>query len=186
MIFYAINRRVFMRYLDFQDVGGSVILHMFGCYFGLAASFVLGVPPEDQIDKFEKASRHTDIFSMLGTLMLFVLWPAFNATKAPMNSMMQDRVILNTIISLCAGGMWSFVMTKALNIRRKFSPKDVQHATLAAGVTLGVNCSYMLHPWGAAVIGIIAATVSTYGYNIIHQKIASGVHDTCGVNNLHG
>jgi len=185
-IFYAINRQLIMHDIAFQDAGGTVVIHMFGCYFALAASFILGVPPKEQIEKFEKASRHSDVFSLLGTLFLWILWPAFNAMKTPMNSEMQERTILNTIVCMTTGCLWTYVMTKALNRRRKFSPKDVQHATLAAGVMLGISATYMIKPEGAAAIGMIAATISVFGYNIVHQKIAPGVHDTCGVHNLHG
>merc|ERR1712242_511879 len=41
---------------------------------------------------------------------------------------------------------------------------------------------------GALVVGIAAGLLSVVGYTVIQPKLqqAIGLHDTCGVNNLHG
>jgi hypothetical protein len=36
---YAFNETIMLKLLFIEDVGNSVIVHMFGAYFGLAASF---------------------------------------------------------------------------------------------------------------------------------------------------
>ena len=45
-----------------------------------------------------------------------------------------------------------------------------------------------LQPAGAVTAGSLAGVVSTLGYKILGGKLFQrlGVHDTCGVNNLHG
>lgn len=190
-IAYSFNKVYIIGGLDVQDIGGTIQIHMFGAYFGLAASYVLGAPQCEE-DKgineaiAEKASRNSDIFSLIGTIFLWIFWPAFNGAGAPMGSMMQQRVLLNTIISLTTCCTWSFVMSRLYH-NQKFGPVDIQNATLAGGVMVGVVANYKLYPAGAACIGIIAATVSVYGYNHIMEKYTSTfLHDTCGINNLHG
>ena len=44
-----------------------------------------------------------------------------------------------------------------------------------------------MNPIDPLIIGLVAGVVSTYGFNVIQPILESyGVHDTCGVNNLHG
>ena len=47
------------------DVGGSMFVHTFGAYFGLALSRVLHIGDIDESDK-EGSAYHSDIFSMIG------------------------------------------------------------------------------------------------------------------------
>ena len=65
IIFYAANEALNSILLKSTDIGGSMIIHTFGAYFGLAASTVL----------FRKKARdhsrnssvyHADLFSMIG------------------------------------------------------------------------------------------------------------------------
>lgn len=39
MIFYGLNRAVILGILKAVDLGGSMTIHMFGAYFGLACTF---------------------------------------------------------------------------------------------------------------------------------------------------
>ena len=39
MIFYALNEAIILKYLQAVDIGGSMTIHTFGAYFGLAATF---------------------------------------------------------------------------------------------------------------------------------------------------
>merc|ERR1712223_1003672 len=66
--------------------------------------------------------------------------------------------------------------------------EHIQNATLAGGVAMGTASDMNVEPFGALTIGFLAGVLSTVGYAYIkpflQDKIA--LHDTCGVNNLHG
>lgn len=83
------------------DVGGSITVHAFGAYFGLAVSFMLR-PSSDQNNagKLEGPSYTSDIFAMVGTLFLWIFWPSFNS--ALLDGADQERAILNTYLALAA------------------------------------------------------------------------------------
>lgn len=83
------------------DVGGSITVHAFGAYFGLAVSLMLR-PSKDQNEagKYEGANYTSDILAMIGTLFLWIYWPSFNSVLA--NGTGQERAILNTYLSLTA------------------------------------------------------------------------------------
>lgn len=59
-IFYVFNK-VFLvlGYIDAEDVGGSMTIHMFGAYFGLAASYALG--------KFNRSDGFVPAFILMTT-----------------------------------------------------------------------------------------------------------------------
>merc|ERR1711871_1317839 len=47
IIFFSLNENINVKYFKTADVGGSVTVHMFGAYFGLACSMVLSPTVED-------------------------------------------------------------------------------------------------------------------------------------------
>ena len=58
--------------LQAVDVGGSMFVHIFGAFFGIACSFVLYTPAiEDQAHK-EAATYDQDLFSMVGECLYHV------------------------------------------------------------------------------------------------------------------
>lgn len=83
------------------DAGGSIVVHAFGAYFGLAVSLAMR-PARDANEpgKAEGASYTSDVFAMVGTLFLWVFWPSFNS--ALLDGPEQQRAILNTYLALAA------------------------------------------------------------------------------------
>ena len=90
-----------MTYLQICDVGGSITVHAFGAYFGLACSLLLRHPKDkNEAGKYEGANYTSDLFAMIGTLFLWVYWPSFNSVLADGTG--QERAIVNTYLSLAA------------------------------------------------------------------------------------
>ena len=184
--FYAVNKVMLcLGVVEFVDAGGTINIHMFGAYFGLAVAWVLGKPTADA----EAEGGHvSDLFSLIGTLFLWVYWPSFNAAVTEADSAQQQRGIVNTIIALCAGTVAAFLWSSILSSTSKFRPVDIQNCTLAAGVGMGAVCDLTLNASDSMLIGFAAGTISTFGYNRIQHWIEHNlsIHDTCGVHNLHG
>jgi len=186
VFFYALNKMLIEVVYGVVDLGGSMVIHAFGAYFGLACALVIGRPNQRTSDLCG-ANRMSDLFAMIGTIFLWMLWPSFNAVLAPEGAI-QHRAIVNTILSLCAACMVSFGLSILFRKEHKLSMVDVQNATLAGGVAMGSSASMAVYPGGAIGIGCIAGLLSCFGYNYIQPLLEKKIklHDTCGVNNLHG
>lgn len=58
---------------------------------------------------------------------------------------------------------------------------------MAGGVAVGTIADMMIQPYGAMIIGSVAGAISTIGFQYLTPALKSlKLHDTCGVNNLHG
>lgn len=64
------------------DIGGSITIHAFGAYYGLAAALVLAPPASGGAHPKNGASYTSDVFAMVGTLFLWIFWPSFNGALA--------------------------------------------------------------------------------------------------------
>eukprot|EP00919_Chromeraceae_sp_WS-2016_P037891 GHVR01090484.1.p1 GENE.GHVR01090484.1~~GHVR01090484.1.p1 ORF type:complete len:233 (+),score=5.35 GHVR01090484.1:31-729(+) len=81
IIGYSFNEALVYDVLKVYDAGGSMAIHSFGAYFGLAVSFVIGklVRPTHT----PEANVNSNTFAMIGTLFLWLFWPSFNAGFFP-------------------------------------------------------------------------------------------------------
>jgi len=189
IIFYSLNILTTQLKNGTVDMGGSIVIHTFGAFFGLAASFFLSppVPPGADLHK-HKTSRYTsDLFAMIGTIFLWILWPSFNAALAYNGS--QPRVVINTLLSLIASCTSGFTASRLLRPHgKRFDMIDIQNATLAGGVAVGSSSDLVIGPGGALLIGLTAGTLSTVGFNYIGPWVERKlkIQDTCGILNLHG
>lgn len=171
--------------LQTNDVGGSMIVHAFGAYFGLSLAKVMH--RQSAVDHDNHAPvYHSDLFSMIGTLFLWIFWPSFNSVVAfPADA--QTRAVVNTFLSLSACCLVTLLVT-ALTNKGKLVMEYVQNATLAGGVAIGTSANLMLSPFGALLVGSLAAVLSAFGIRFVTPFLTNQlrIHDTCGVNNLHG
>jgi len=182
--FYALNEAISFK-LDIADVGGSMVIHTFGAFFGLAASRVL-TPAKARGPSDNAAVYHSDLFSMIGTVFLWIFWPSFNAAFTDGDA--QTRAIVNTLLSLTASTVVAFLMSYWIRGHNKLFMVDIQNATLAGGVSMGAAANMVLEPATALAIGIVAGCVSVFGFAVLQARLERmiGLHDTCGVLNLHG
>jgi len=168
-----------------HDVGGGMVIHTFGAYFGLAATFFVSKKAAVEASQYEKSVYSSDLFSLAGTIFLWVLWPSFQSAVAGPESR-QFLAMTNTFFSLCSSTIAFAAISRVLN-KHKFDVVHLQNATLAGGVAMGVAGDMDMGMHGAMVAGFAAGALSCVGYTIIMPNLVKlGIHDTCGVNNLHG
>jgi ammonium transporter Rh len=197
LFFFALNETIVAYWFRAVDMGGSMVVHTFGAYFGLAVSRTIsstkftipendGEEPKEIVHKKEKSSKQSDMFAMIATLFLWMFWPSFNGALAPADQ--QQRVAINTFFALSGCCVAAFFTDVLLRPGRKFDMVSIQNATLAGGVAVGSSSDLVIQPWGAVLIGVIAGIVSVVGYTKLQPCLSRcmGLHDTCGVNNLHG
>lgn len=76
--FYSINKvMVVLGSLKAEDVGGTLTIHLFGAYFGVALCKALG-PQELTTASNADARRFSDLMSFIGTTILWVFWPRYD------------------------------------------------------------------------------------------------------------
>eukprot|EP00878_Enallax_costatus_P018177 GHUV01019125.1.p1 GENE.GHUV01019125.1~~GHUV01019125.1.p1 ORF type:complete len:332 (+),score=73.11 GHUV01019125.1:241-1236(+) len=153
--FYALNQHICFKTLAALDMGGSITIHAFGAYYGLAASMILsngrqafGAYTSSNIKN--SATYISNIFSMIGTLFLWMYWPSFNGALASIAEHAEGELdaattllvpqqyycIVNTLFSLLGSCVSTFMMSAWLN-DGKFDMMHVQNATLAGGWVVG-------------------------------------------------
>ena len=87
MLIYTVNETIIYDIWQVDDIGGSMTIHVFGAYFGVACA--LFYQPKAAIaDKkgIGVGNYLSDLVSMIGTLFLFCYWPSFNAATAVLPS----------------------------------------------------------------------------------------------------
>jgi ammonium transporter Rh len=178
---YCANKVYVLKQYDttplIADCGGTIIIHVFGAYFGLCACKVLGPPAKDTLN----ASSYTsDIFSLVGTVFLWLFWPSFVSGALP-SGPGQTTALINTVLALLSSTVVTFALTPMLE-SGKLTTVPVQNATLAGGVSIGATAN-LVGPFEAMVIGLVAGALSTWGF--IKSPFFGDV-DTCGISNLHG
>merc|ERR1719320_1091464 len=85
ILFYVLNEQIGVVKSQAVDMGGSMYVHSFGAYFGLAVSAVMGAPKGDskKAEKLNSAVYQSDLLAMVGTIFLFMFWPSFNGVLCP-------------------------------------------------------------------------------------------------------
>ncbi|MDE2366771.1 MAG: ammonium transporter [Betaproteobacteria bacterium] len=166
----------------FQDSAGSIIIHAFGAYFGLALSLALTTP--QQRSQPIESDPTSDRFSMVGSMVLWLFWPSFATAIVPFEEMPQT--VVNTVLALCGATLSTYFLSTWFH-KGKTSIVDMANAALAGGVAIGSTCN-IVSPAGAFGIGLLAGALSVVGYVFIQPALEARfkIVDTCGVHNLHG
>jgi ammonium transporter Rh len=186
-VFYATNKILLYSVLGTEDVGGGMTIHMFGAYFGLAASYAMGGPKDLGSSQTCLPDKVADVLALIGTAVLWIFWPSFVGATETGNLVTEQRCIVNTVIALVASTTMTFYLSHTLN-HGKFDPVHIANSTLAGGVGIGAVARLNIGPGWAMITGMLAGNASVYGYMFSSPYLQSkfGIFDTCGVNNLHG
>lgn len=166
----------------FQDTAGSVVIHAFGAYFGLAMSIVLTTAY--QRSRIIESDHTSDRFAMIGSMVLWLFWPSFATALVPLENMPQT--VANTLLALSGATIATYFLSYKLN-GGKASMVEMANAALAGGVGIGSVCD-VVSPAGAFGIGLLAGAISVLGFVFLQSAMESKIRllDTCGVHNLHG
>jgi len=186
-LFYTLNKILLVFGLfQAEDVGGTITIHMFGAFFGLAASKALG-PQDKESASNNTASRVSDVFALVGTTLLWVYWPSFVGATETGNKTNEMHCLVNTIMALLGSTGGAFYLSQRLN-GGKFDAVHIQNSTLAGGVAIGATARLAMGPGVALLVGLVAGLLSVLGYfySSPYLEMSYGIYDTCGVANLHG
>lgn len=108
-----LNEYAVLNILDVGDVGGSIVVHLFGAIFGIVVARIVYKPPHTH-SEHQGSIYHSDIFSVVGTVFLWVFWPSFNSIFA-VTSAEQQRAVLNTFFALIASTLTTFLFSQMLH-----------------------------------------------------------------------
>jgi ammonium transporter Rh len=184
VIGYCFNEVFVSDTIGALDVGGSMLIHSFGAYFGLTVSWILS----NKITPVTRATANYNsfIFGLIGTLFLWMFWPSFNFGAGAENFYDQNQIVINTLFSLTGSCLSTFAVSALFG--HGFVMDDILNATLAGGVAIGASSGVLYQPSAAIAIGFVAGVISTLGFHYLTPKLETliGLYDTCGINNLHG
>uniref|UniRef100_A0A8C4R1I9 Rh family, B glycoprotein (gene/pseudogene) n=1 Tax=Eptatretus burgeri TaxID=7764 RepID=A0A8C4R1I9_EPTBU len=175
-----------MAFFQVIDAGGSMTIHCFGGFYGLAVSRVLYRPGLKKSHPKASSVYHSDIFAMIGTLFLWMYWPSFNSAISE-RGVNQTRAIINTYYTLASCTVTTCILSSLVDERGRINMVHLQNSTLAGAVAVGTAAEMMLTPYGSIIVGLILGTLSTLGYKFITPALEKYLHvqDTCGIHNLH-
>lgn len=184
---FSLTEWAVLKYIRINDAGGTILIHLFACYFGLGVTFVLYRPRLNTGHPKETTSYHSDILSVMGTLFLWVFWPSFNSALT-FKGDDQHRAILHTFIGLSSSTITAFALSAVFHKRGKLKMADIQNVTLAGGVTVGASVDMMITPVAAYALGVMGCTACFLGYKYLTPFLAQRmrIQDQCGIHNLHG
>ena len=181
---YCLNEVVILDLIQARDIGGSMVIHTFGACFGLAVAYHFNYPHSKPNNKNLAASQASFTTSLIGTIVLWALWPSFNSAQSIFNSD-TNLSIINTYFSLNASVVATLLLT-VFFFKGKFDLEQVANATLAGGVIIGSSADMIKSGFAANLIGVLGGLFSTTLFNFappILQKY--GLHDVAGIFNLH-
>ncbi|KAJ3594251.1 hypothetical protein NHX12_006582 [Muraenolepis orangiensis] len=183
---FAVEEYIILTLLHCRDAGGSMVIHAFGGYYGLAISWVLYRPNLNQSKRLNGSVYHSDVFAMIGTLFLWMFWPSFNSAITDHGDG-QHRAAINTYLALASSVLTAVAISSVSQKKGKLDMVHIQNSTLAGGVAMGTAAEFMISPYGSLIVGFCCGIISTFGYLYVtpflekHLKL----QDTCGVHNLH-
>ncbi|XP_012692011.1 rh family, C glycoprotein a [Clupea harengus] len=183
---FAVEEYIILDLIHARDAGGSMVIHTFGGYYGLAISWVLYRPNLHQSKRLNGSVYHSDVFAMIGTLFLWMFWPSFNSAITDHGDG-QHRAAINTYLALASTVLTTYAISSLSAKRGKLDMVHIQNATLAGGVAMGTAAEFMIQPYGSLIVGFCCGILSTLGYLVLSpfMERVLKIQDTCGVHNLH-
>ncbi|NWR28442.1 RHBGB protein, partial [Tachuris rubrigastra] len=184
---YLASEWVIVNCLGVLDVGGTITIHVFSCYFGLGVSKALFWAGQKPLHPKETPTPRSDLMSLMGMLILWVFWPSFVAVLCRPGDA-QHRAILNTFLAMSASAVTTMVVSSLLERDGKLSPGHLQNGSLAGGVAIGAVADMAMPPVAALALGSLSAVACVLGFRFLTPLLGRKLRlqDQCGIHNLHG
>jgi ammonium transporter, Amt family len=166
------------------DFAGSAVVHSMGGMLALAGAIVIG----PRIGKFKKDGTarafpgHNIPMAIIGTIILFFCWFAFNAGSTLNSSDFRLSVVAtNTMIAGAIGGLVAmFYMWIKFG---KPDPSMTANGTLAGLVAITAPCAFV-NGISAFIIGLIAGLLVCVAVPFVENKLK--LDDPVGAISVHG
>jgi Amt family ammonium transporter len=162
----------------FHDFAGSVVVHAVGGWIALAAILLLG-PRHGRYARQGQVAAHPPSnipFLALGAWVLTVGWFGFNVMSAQTLDQISGLVAMNSLMAMAGGTLAALVFGRN-------DPGFVHNGPLAGLVAICAG-SDVVHPVGALLIGIVAATLFVFLFTQTQNRWR--IDDVLGVWPLHG
>ncbi len=163
---------------EFHDFAGSVVVHAVGGWIALCAVLLLGA----RMGRYTKDGRVVAFppssipFLALGAWMLTVGWFGFNVMSAQTIDRLSGLVAMNSLMAMAGGTIAGLVVGRN-------DPGFVHNGPLAGLVAICAG-SDVMHPLGALVTGLVAASIFVGMFNFTQDRWK--IDDVLGVWPLHG
>ncbi len=172
--------------MGFIDFAGSTVVHSIGGWAALAGAILVGprIGKYNRDGTVNRMGKHNIPLATIGTFFLWFGWFGFNGGSMLRADAKIALVISNTNVAAGAAGCTAILYSWVRN--RKLVGEDVLLGVLGGlvAVTAGSN---RLHPWGAAVIGVLAGVLCLLARDLFEKILkiddpvgAVSVHGVCG------
>ncbi|XP_015737209.1 ammonium transporter Rh type B-like [Coturnix japonica] len=184
---YLASEWLIVTRLGVLDVGGTITIHVFACYFGLGVSKALFGNTKPTVHPKETPTPRSDLMALLGALILWVFWPSFVAVLCQPGDA-QHRAILHTLLALSASSITTVLISILLEHDGKLSAAHLQNGSLAGGVAIGAVADMHITPAAALALGSLSSLLCILGFQFLTPLLAKklSLQDRCGIHNLHG
>ena len=143
-----------------------MLVHTYRSFFALTLSFITAkklMPHSMPIENYQSST-----LALMGTLFLWIGWPAFNYSLYASNPFERTLIITNTIYALL-GSCISTLIISAL-YKRGFTMLMIHRATWAGGVVIGASAPAIYVPALSFSLGIAAGICSTLSLRYLQGK----------------
>uniref|UniRef100_A0A8C3VHS4 Ammonium transporter AmtB-like domain-containing protein n=1 Tax=Catharus ustulatus TaxID=91951 RepID=A0A8C3VHS4_CATUS len=177
LIIFHLSRCINRKFLQSPSL---MHVHLFGAYFGLAVTSCFPEPPPG-LDK-NRSTPKSELFSVLGTVFVWVFWPSFSSILAE-NNEVHWNAVFNTYLALAVSAVAAFMLSALTSKDGKFRMAHIHSAVLAGGVTLSCTAGIIQHPWIAMILGLLGSVISILGSHCLQRCFNPPLklQDTCGV-----
>ena len=125
MFIYGLNAAICFGKLGIFDTGGSIVIHMFGAYYGVAATYFFQ-PERASRSKNNRDSYLSNLIACVGSIFLWMFWPSFNGALT--SGVQQHRVVVNTVLAISGSAIGAICVSRMLY--GKLEMECVLNATL--------------------------------------------------------